>query len=95
MWFASLGTYDRNPWFLSLLHKFLLGKPQVLGLLDVSHFEHQPPQFIKVDLYRYHFTENTTGFWKALLHKKYVLIPGKLTCLKLLQYVSGKNNRAS
>ncbi|CAB4004265.1 Retrovirus-related Pol poly from transposon, partial [Paramuricea clavata] len=66
MWFASLGTYDRKPWFLSLLHKLLLGKSPVLGLLNDGHFEHQPPQFIKVDLYRYHFTENTTSFWNVL-----------------------------
>ena len=66
MWFASLGTYDHKPWFLSLIHKLLLGKTQVLGLLDGGHFENQPPEYIKVDLYRYHFTENSTRFWKAL-----------------------------
>ena len=72
MWFASLGTYDRNPWFLSLLHKLLLGKSQVLGLLDNGYFEHETPQFIKVDLYRYHFTKNTTSFWNALSQTRYV-----------------------
>eukprot|EP00966_Prymnesium_polylepis_P215392 4988264-Prymnesium_polylepis.1 len=25
MWFAALGSYDQNPWFLHLLHKLLLG----------------------------------------------------------------------
>ena len=72
MWFASLGTYDHKPWFLSLLHKLIKGNSQVLGLLADGHFEHQPPQFIKVDLFRYHFTENTTSFWKALWQRKYV-----------------------
>jgi hypothetical protein len=72
MWFASLGTYDRKPWFLSLLHKLLLGKSQVLGLLNDGYFEHQPPQFIKVDLYRYHFTENTTSFWNVLSQMRYL-----------------------
>ncbi|XP_068762441.1 lipase maturation factor 2-like [Montipora capricornis] len=30
MWFASLQSYNDNPWFLSFLHKLLLGKQDVL-----------------------------------------------------------------
>ena len=66
MWFASLGSYDRNPWFLSLIHKILLRKSDVLGLLDRDPFETDFPQFIKVDLYRYHFTNNETSLWNVL-----------------------------
>ena len=36
MWFAALESYSENPWFLSLIHKLLLGKQDLLINLLLS-----------------------------------------------------------
>ncbi|XP_020620647.1 lipase maturation factor 2-like isoform X6 [Orbicella faveolata] len=68
MWFAALESYSENPWFLSLLHKLLLGQPDVLHLMGKSHFGETPPRFIRAQLYLYHYTQNTSSLWQVLFH---------------------------
>lgn len=67
MWFAALGTYRQNPWFLSLLERLLRGAPEVTGLLAHNPFPKTPPQYIRARLYEYRFTNWTehreTGDW--------------------------------
>lgn len=60
MWFAALGNYEHNPWFISLLYRILENKPEVLALMDSSKnpFPKKPPVFIRSKLYKYHFTSN-------------------------------------
>ncbi len=38
MWFAALGTYEDNPWFLSFLRRLLEDSPPVLRLLKTDPF---------------------------------------------------------
>jgi hypothetical protein len=57
MWFAALGTYRENPWFLSLCGHLLQGSAPVLGLLQANPFPERPPRYIRALLYEYHFTE--------------------------------------
>jgi hypothetical protein len=38
MWFAALGTYDRNPWLISFVDKLLEGSPAVMRLLDLDRW---------------------------------------------------------
>lgn len=68
MWFAALQSYKENPWFLSFLHKLLLGKEDVLQLIGESPFQQSPPKFIRVQLFMYHYTQNASSFWQVLLH---------------------------
>jgi len=68
MWFAALESYSENPWFLSLIHKLLLGKQDVLQLLGEGPFDKSPPQFIRAQLYLYHYTQNTSSLWEVLTH---------------------------
>ena len=44
MWFAALGNYNRNPWFLSLIWRILDGKTNValIDLIDTSNFLFSP-----------------------------------------------------
>lgn len=71
LWFAALESYTENPWFLSFIHKLLLGKQDVLQLIGkLGPFNKSPPQFIRVQLYMYHYTQNTSSIWQVLLHPR-------------------------
>jgi predicted DCC family thiol-disulfide oxidoreductase YuxK len=67
MWFAALGDYRQNPWFVNFLVRLLQGSPEALSLLKNNPFSGTPPRFIRAQLYEYHFTNSTerkqTGNW--------------------------------
>jgi len=67
MWFAALGDYRGNPWFMNFLARLLRGSPQVLGLLERNPFPEKPPRYVRAVLYEYHFTglaeRRATGEW--------------------------------
>jgi hypothetical protein len=67
MWFAALGSYRSNPWFVSFVRHLLLGSPDVLDLLDTNPFADAPPTFVRAQLYQYRFTTAAervdTGAW--------------------------------
>ncbi|MCH8156882.1 MAG: lipase maturation factor family protein, partial [Nitrospinae bacterium] len=69
MWFAALGNYERNPWFVRFVARLLEGSEPVLKLLAHNPFPDKPPRFIRAILYDYRFTnfaewEKDTSFWK-------------------------------
>uniref|UniRef100_A0A915ISG8 Lipase maturation factor n=1 Tax=Romanomermis culicivorax TaxID=13658 RepID=A0A915ISG8_ROMCU len=55
MWFAALGSYQHNPWFISLVWKLLQNSSDVARLIDRNPFHTKPPKYIKADLFTYHF----------------------------------------
>jgi len=57
MWFAALGTYQRNPWLIALLQRLLEGSPPALALLGRNPFPDAPPKQIRAVVYDYHFTD--------------------------------------
>jgi hypothetical protein len=67
MWFAALGDYRDNPWFVNFLVRLLQGSPDVLNLLKTNPFQDGPPQFIRAKFAQYHFTNFSekarTGQW--------------------------------
>jgi predicted DCC family thiol-disulfide oxidoreductase YuxK len=67
MWFAALGTYAENPWFVSLMGRLLQGAPEVLRLLDRNPFAERPPRYVRALMYEYRFTDfktrRETGNW--------------------------------
>ncbi len=67
MWFAALGNYHRNPWFMNFLTQLLEGSPPVLKLLKNNPFPDVPPRYIRATVYDYHFTNRATlrreGTW--------------------------------
>eukprot|EP00795_Rhopilema_esculentum_P011508 gene11508-21725_t len=68
MWFASLGDYMSNPWFVQLTYKLLNGEKAVLDLMSTNPFMEKPPKYIRSVLYRYHYTMNQSGFIDAVFH---------------------------
>jgi predicted DCC family thiol-disulfide oxidoreductase YuxK len=67
MWFAALGTYDQNRWFVRLTICLLQGNGDVAKLLKSNPFPNTPPRYIRAISYRYRFTtlaeHRQTGAW--------------------------------
>ena len=56
MWFAALGDYQENPWFVNFCLRLLQGSPDVLSLLAKNPFPDHPPRYLRAGLYDYQFT---------------------------------------
>jgi predicted DCC family thiol-disulfide oxidoreductase YuxK len=67
MWFAALGSYRQNPWFVQTVISLLHGKPQVAALFERNPFPQSPPRYVRATFYRYRFTtvqeRRETGAW--------------------------------
>jgi hypothetical protein len=56
MWFAALGTYQHNPWFLNLVYRLFTQQKEVLELMGENPFPEKPPKYIRAVLYHYYYT---------------------------------------
>ena len=67
MWFAALGSYRQNPWFVQTVISLLHGKAEVAALFERNPFPQTPPRYVRATLYRYRFTtaeeHRETGAW--------------------------------
>jgi predicted DCC family thiol-disulfide oxidoreductase YuxK len=67
MWFAALGNYQQNRWFVDFMMRLLQGEPEVTALLDKNPFPVRPPLYIRALVYDYRFTDwetrRATGDW--------------------------------
>jgi lipase maturation factor 1 len=67
MWFAALGSYRQNPWFVQTVIALLHGKKEVGALFATNPFPNAPPRFVRASFYRYRFTtaeeHRQTGAW--------------------------------
>lgn len=58
MWFAALGTPDRNLWFSRLLQRLLENSPEVIVLLGANPFPDKPPHYVRALLYEYRYASS-------------------------------------
>ncbi|XP_052802806.1 lipase maturation factor 2-like [Mya arenaria] len=76
MWFAALGSYQHNQWFLNFAYRLLHNEPTVLELIQYNPFPSKPPKYIRALLYKYHFTEtgkkSSMGWWTRELTGEYM-----------------------
>jgi predicted DCC family thiol-disulfide oxidoreductase YuxK len=67
MWFAAIGDFRRETWFLRFCERLLQGSPPVLALLERNPFPQSPPRFVRAVVYDYHFTDararRASGAW--------------------------------
>ena len=67
MWFAALGRYQQNPWFLAFVLRLLEGSPPVRALLANDPFPNEPPRYVRATTASYTFTgfaeRRETGRW--------------------------------
>jgi hypothetical protein len=76
MWFAALGNYQQNPWFISFCQKLLEGSPDVSALLAKNPFPSKPPRYLRAMVYQYHFTDlkaksKQGSWWKRDIEGSY------------------------
>src|SRR5438034_1367346 len=69
MWFAALGSYRENSWFVQTVICLLHGKPEVTALFERNPFPQSPPRYVRATVYRYRFTtaeehQATGASWK-------------------------------
>ena len=65
MWFAALGNYRQNLWFVGFVAKLLQGSPEVNGLLEKNPFPDRPPRYIRAMVFEYTFTGwGSKDWWK-------------------------------
>ncbi|XP_059157855.1 lipase maturation factor 2-like isoform X2 [Physella acuta] len=79
MWFAALGNYQNNPWFLNLVYRLLQNQPDVLDLISSNPFPDRPPKYIRATLYHYHYTSlkdcsgvEKCSWWKREIKAEYL-----------------------
>lgn len=67
MWFAALGDVRQNPWFIAFALRLLEGSRDVVHLLGKNPFPDHPPQYLRANLYHYHFStiaeRRKSGLW--------------------------------
>jgi hypothetical protein len=67
MWFAALGNFRQNEWFLAFALRLLEGSPAVRGLLASDPFPDHPPRYLRATTASYRFTDlaehRETGRW--------------------------------
>ncbi len=86
MWFAALGSYRNNPWFVSFMRSLLNGSPDVLALLRNSPFKTAPPKYVRALAYEYRFADwqshQATGNWWIRTPRGYYLPPISLASFR-------------
>lgn len=57
IWFSAFSHPSSQDWLLVLMQKLLQGDPKILALMGTNPFPDQPPEFIRAQLYEYHFND--------------------------------------
>jgi len=60
MWFAALGSYQENPFFVNLIVRLLEARPEVLALLERAPFGRDRPRYMRAVVYEYKFSDWAT-----------------------------------
>jgi hypothetical protein len=88
MWFAALGSWRQDRWFLAFCQRLLEGSPSVTALLARDPFAAAPPRHLRAQVYQYRFTTSAErrrsgDWWARTLEGRYVptltLVDGRLS----------------
>lgn len=88
MWFAALGNYQRNPWFVSFCVRIMQESKPVLDLLKENPFPNKPPQYLRARLFNYEFTNHSEkstleNWWKREFKRPYLPLISQETAKQL------------
>ncbi len=79
MWFAALGNWRENPWFVALMKRLLDGEPATLALFEENPFPKAPPRYVRALAFDYRFStpaeRRSTGAWWTRTPRGYYLRP--------------------
>lgn len=70
IWFMPIQLPDMKPWFDRFIDALKTNRSEVTGLLAVNPFADQPPRYIRVSVFRYHFTslqeyQQSGNYWRG------------------------------
>jgi lipase maturation factor 1 len=87
MWFAALGDYQHNFWFVEFCVRLLNGSPEVLALMGHNPFPQRPPMYLRAVVYEYHFTDwatrrRTGAWWRREARGSYLPVLSRRTEIK-------------
>ncbi len=89
-WFAAVSEPAREPWLLHLTWMLLQGNDQAEKLLSHNSFPDDPPEYIRIQLYHYEFTEpGEAGTWNRELVGTW-LPPVSRNSTELREYVHAR-----
>jgi predicted DCC family thiol-disulfide oxidoreductase YuxK len=76
MWFAALGNYQQNRWFVDFSQRLLERSPDVLPLVEEPLLGNGPPRYLRALHYEYKFTtpaerKRSGAWWKRELKGMY------------------------
>ena len=79
MWFAALGSYNHNPWFIAFLGRLLSGCPDATHLLNEPDIEAGKKRIVSIrsNLYAYDFTRIDSD-WSRTIPGVTILKDGKV-----------------
>ncbi|HWB83315.1 MAG TPA: lipase maturation factor family protein [Bryobacteraceae bacterium] len=73
MWFAALGSYHENRWFVNFMVRLLEGDSDVVRLLAYNPFPQTPPRYVRAELYLYSFTNwGDRAWWRRERQGEYL-----------------------
>ena len=61
IWFAAMGSIQHNQWLFHLTYKLLKNDSMALKLIQYNPFQEKPPEYIKIDRYKYELTNPYLG----------------------------------
>lgn len=77
MWFAALGSYQQNPWLVSLAYRLLEGREEVSQLMSPScPWRNKTPRYVRAKKFTYTFTEDpqSKDWWQRKEDGEYLPI---------------------
>ncbi len=80
IWFVPPKFNNQMYWFKLFLRRLAKGSPEVLDLLKENPFKDKPPTYLRVLVYRYHFTnpqerKQSGNWWKRELLGEFPYVP--------------------
>ncbi|CCD70798.1 Lipase maturation factor [Caenorhabditis elegans] len=75
MYYAAEGTYQQNPFFLSLVYHLMQNTTEVVNLIEDYPFKNrsEPMRFARAKLYMYHFTDiGDKNWWTRSFQEEYM-----------------------
>jgi len=67
IWFAAMQSPEQNPWLVHMVWKLLHNDEGTLSLIANNPFPDKPPEYIKIDIYRYEFASSSTVWERTKL----------------------------
>jgi len=91
IWFAAFQSPQQNPWLIHMIWKLLHNDPGTISLISENPFPDKPPNYIRIEFYRYEFVEpGSDAVWKRTYIGNW-LPPLSKNTPELRQFIAANN----